>query len=128
MVNRAAYHTRLACNTYDRLVRLARQIPYRKDVIRQLKAFDYNTFMTDQGLNAAVFARVGEYLERGDITGTFRHTRANLASLASLLTEVKNNLLSNRLPELAVVWQLNETAADAALFGSCIARVFNALH
>ena len=117
----------LARMTYDRLVGLAEATPYNQGVILKLKAFDYDGFMTQNGLNAVVFSKLRDYLEKGDITGTLKHTRDNLAALEAQLSSVVQKLSLHQLPELTMTWTLNETCAYTSLFGSYAARVFQSL-
>jgi hypothetical protein len=114
--------------TYEQLIQLAESTPYNREFISKLKGFDYQSFMEKNGLNAVVFNKVREYLEKGDITGSFKHTYSNLCALEDLLTAIKNGTAVNRAPELSLLWKLNETCAETSLFGSYAARIFHAIH
>ena len=118
----------LAGMTYEQLSRVAESTPYNREFIAKLQAFDYHSYMTEMGLNAVVFNRLKVYLEKGDITGTFKHAHANMAVIKDLLTEIKTVIADNRLPGLSLLWKLNETCAETLLFGSYAARVFHVIH
>jgi hypothetical protein len=125
LVNHALFNIILARVTYEQLIQLAEVTPYNREFIFKLKAFDYNYFMTEIGLNGVVFNKVREYLEKGDITGSFKHTYSNLCAVEDLLTAIKNKISVDRIPGLSLIWKLNETCAETSLFGSYAARVFH---
>jgi hypothetical protein len=125
LVNRALENITLAGKEYKNLIQLAEVTPYSQEFIIQLKAFDYRSFMTEMGLNGVVFGKVREYLEKGDITGTFKHTFKNLILIRALLISIKSYIYYGQLPELSILWKLNETCAELSLFGSYAARIFN---
>jgi len=127
LVHRAFFNIILARMTYEQLLRLAELTPYNREFISKLKGFDYQSYMNEMGLNAVVFNQVREYLEKGDITGTFKHTYSNLVAIDELLTGIKNEISVDRIPALSLIWKLNETCAETSLFGSYAARVFHAI-
>ena len=127
LVYRAYFNIIFARMTYEQLIQLAESTPYNRGFISQLKGFDYQSFLENNGLNAVVFNKVREYLEKGDITGSFKHTYSNLCALEDLLTVIKNGTAVNRAPELSLLWKLNETCAETSMFGSYAARVFHAI-
>jgi hypothetical protein len=128
LVDRAYFNITIARLTYEQLIRIAEMTPYNQEFVSKLKAFDYQSYMTETGLNSVVFNKVREYLEKGDITGSFKHTYSNLCDIEELLTSIKNGTAVNRIPELSLLWKLNETCAETSLFGSYAARVFNGIH
>jgi hypothetical protein len=128
LVYRAYFNIILARMAYEQLIQLAESTPYNREFISQLKGFDYRSFMEKNGLNAVVFNKVREYLEKGDITGSFKHTYSNLCALENLLWAIKKGIEVNQTPELSLLWKLNETCAETSLFGSYAARIFNAIH
>jgi hypothetical protein len=127
LVHRAFFNIILARLAYEQLIQLAELTPYNHEFISKLKTFDYESFMTNMGLNLVVFGKVMEYLEKGNITGTFKHTYSNLIAIEDLLTDIKNEISVDRIPELSLLRKLNETCAEVSMFGSYAARVFHAL-
>lgn len=125
---------RLICNalnnivntklTFEELIKVAEVTPYNIDVIEKLKIFDYETFLKKHGLNPFIFCSVREYLEKGDITGTYKHAYSNFMEIEQMLLNIQSVILENRLPELEIFWRLNELCAESSLFGSYIARIF----
>jgi hypothetical protein len=110
------------------LIQLAESTPYNREFISLLKGFDYQFFLEKNGLNDVVFNKVREYLEKGDITGSFEHTYSNLRSIEALLTAIKKGIEDNQTPALSLLWKLNETCAETSLFGSYAARIFHVIH
>ncbi len=125
LVDRAFLNIILARLTYEQLIRIAESTPYNLVFIAKLKDFDYQSLINEMGLNVIVFNKVREYLEKGDITGSFKHTYSNLCAIEELLTSIKNDISINGLPGLMLLWKLNETCAETSLFGSYAARIFN---
>ena len=127
LVDRALENIKVSRMTYGELIQLAEVTPYNREFIVKLKAFDYRSFMTGMDLNSVVFNQVRGYLERGDITGTFKHTYSKLAAIEDLLKEIKNEISYERIPGLSLLWKLNETCAETSLFGSHAARIFHSI-
>jgi hypothetical protein len=125
LMNLALENIAIARETYENLIILAESTPYKLEFIAKLKNFDYQSYMNEMGLNSVVFNKVREYLEKGDITGSFKHTYSNLCAIEELLTSIKNGTAVNQMPELSLLWKLNETCAESLLFGSYAARVFH---
>jgi hypothetical protein len=117
----------LAVKTYENLVRLAESTPYNQIVISKLVNFDYDLFMQQQALNPAAWKEVEEYLKNGDITGVFKRVLSSFSNIASLAALMKSEISQHRLPPMPLCWQLNEKSAGASLFGSYVARVFDAI-
>ena len=127
LVNIALENISLARETYYSLIKLAEMTPYKQEIILKLKGFDYESFMVNMELNVVVFNKLRGYLERGDITGTFKHTYSSQGVIEDLLKEIKNGIEFNRIPELSLLWKLNESCAESSLFGSYAARIFHAI-
>lgn len=117
-----------ASETYDRLIDMAGVTPYNREVIQRLKDFDYDFFVKAHSLNGLVFEKVEKFLAKGDITGCLKNMRGRITAIESLLEGIKDELSFNRQPRLPDLWGLNETCAEACLFGSYTARVFHAIH
>ena len=128
LVHRAYFNIIFARMTYEQLISLAESTPYNREFIAKLQAFDYHSYMTEMGLNTVVFNRLGEYLENGDITGSFKYIYSNLCALEDQLLAIKNGISVNGAPELSLLWKLNEMCAETTLFGSYAARIFYTIH
>lgn len=116
---------RKAISTYDRLIELAEVTPYNGVVIFKLRGFDYEKFMGENGLNQVVFARVRDFLQKGDITGIFRKVHSDLKDISAMLEGISAYISSHKMPNISGIWRLNEKFAEVSLFGSYVARVFS---
>ncbi|MCX6579803.1 MAG: hypothetical protein NT166_06425 [Candidatus Aminicenantes bacterium] len=112
---------------YEKLIKEAESTPYNEDVQAKLKAIDYEIFMLSNGLNKVVFDAVSGFLKDGDITGCFKKIQADMKNILGMLQTINGETTLNRLPDLSIIWRLNETCCETSLFGSYVARVFNAL-
>jgi hypothetical protein len=110
--------------SFEALIEVAEVTPYNFDMIEKLNKFDYEIFMKEHGLNPFIFGTVREYLEKGDITGTYKYAYGNFKEIELLLLIIQAFTIENRLPELEIFWRLNELCARETLFGSYIARIF----
>ncbi|MCP5104899.1 MAG: hypothetical protein GY950_16045 [bacterium] len=122
---RAAANMKNAVNTYEKLVDAAEMTPYNPYVQSALMNFDYDAFMLQNGLNAALFPEVKGFLEKGDITGTFKRTHTALKEILGMLNGLKDGTAQNKLPDVSLLRQLNEACAESSLFGSYVARIFS---
>jgi hypothetical protein len=112
---------------FEELIKAAAVIPYNLEVIGQLNRFDYDNFLKDNNLNPFIFGMVRDYLEKGDITGTFKYLSERLKEIEHLLLIIQEFTAENNLPGLSICWSLNERCAETSLFGSYIARIFNSI-
>ena len=113
-----------ARSTYSLLIMTAESTPYNPTVISKLRDFDYREYLVKNSLNSVVFEEVETYLKRGDITGTFKRLYSGLAVMEGLLLSIKYNTGCNRVPDISIIWKLNETASNNLIFGGYVARVF----
>jgi hypothetical protein len=113
--------------SFEELIKVAEVTPYNLEVIGQLNRFDYDNFLKDNNLNPFIFDMVRDYLEKGDITGTFKYLSERLKEIEHLLLIIQEFTAENNLPGLSICWSLNERCAETTLFGSYIARIFNSI-
>ncbi len=114
-----------AKETYQKLILEAERTPYNQYVQSLLKAFEYDAFRLENGLNSSVFEEVKGFLQQGDITGVFRWIHSRDAEILDMLNSIKIEISREKLPALAIFWRLNETCDLTSIFGSYIARVFH---
>ncbi|MGD2091396.1 MAG: hypothetical protein PVH61_34785 [Candidatus Aminicenantes bacterium] len=127
LLDRALDNMINALQTYERLIKKAEITPYKEAVISKLMDFDYNGFMEKRGLNSVIFAKVEDHLKRGDITGMLRQMHTEFAIIARLLSSVRDEIYVEKLPEVSIVWSLNERCSQTLLFGQYGSRVFYAV-
>jgi hypothetical protein len=124
VINSALANMNNAVDTYDRLIKKAEVTPYNETVIGWLMAFDYTGFMKKNGLNSVVFQQVAEFLKRGDITGLFGRVYSDLTEINEILSAIKEDVYISTIPEISMIWQINESCATLSLLGSYTSRVF----
>jgi len=127
LVNKAFIDIIIAGLTFEALIEVAEATPYNLNVIEQLNRFDYDTYLNENDLNPFIFGIVRDYLEKGDITGTFKYLYQRLKEIRQMLLIIRESTTENLLPELTICWKLNERCAETTLFGSYIARIFKAI-
>ena len=116
-----------AIYTYYYLIRRAEMTPYNETVITKLMAFDYVGFMEKWGLNSVLFKKVEEFLRKGDITGMYKYIYIELTAIVQILHHIRDELSLGKLPELSILWKLNERCSQTLLFGQYTSRVFYAV-
>lgn len=114
-----------ANNNYFMLILKAEFTPYNMTFIDKLKTFDYRGFESAHHLNAVIFDKVKDFLEKGDITGAFKACRTDILEIIAVLERIKGYTVNNRVPVLPDIWLLNELCSESLLFGQYAARVFN---
>ena len=127
LVNKALIDIINAGLAFEELIKVAESTPYNLDVIVKLNRFDYDTYLNEHGLNPFIFGTVRDYLEKGDITGTFKYLSQRLNEIRHLLLIIRESTTENLLPGLPICWKLNERCAETALFGSYIARIYKTI-
>ena len=113
-----------ADQTYDLLIKKVEGAPYNEEFISRLIIFNYTDFCNEKGLNSVIFKKCEEYLKKGDITGMYKYTYTVFTDIIDMLSNVKEDLSFNKLPELSLIWKINETCAELSLFGQYASRVF----
>lgn len=98
--------------------------PYKPEMIDRLLSFDYDRFQKKNGLNREIFTRIKVYLGRGDVRGVFKRLLSSSRKILAALTKVKASIDAGILPELAILWRLNQDYAETMLFGQYAAEVF----
>ena len=126
-LNSAITNMTAAKDTYALLLREAESLPYDETFITGLKAFDYDAFMLEKKLNETVFKEVGEYLEKGDITGLLRNTYNGFTGITKMLESLRMDISQSGQPELSLIREINETFGELSLAGSYAARIFSVI-
>ena len=127
LLDNAIFSIKNAKETYENLIKKAESTSYNEYVISLLADFDYSNFLIEHGLNSVVFEEVKGYLKKGDITGIFISTHRTFIDILGILNYIESEISQNKLPEITIFWSLNETLSKTSIFGSYVARVFDAL-
>lgn len=125
IIANAAADMQAAKESYSILVQIADVTPYDTEVIEKLTAFDYSAFQLENEPNAAVFAEVKAYLDKGDIRGVYHRFLTVSEELLGRLNTIKTEIDACRFPLSGDLWDLNESASLSLLFGQYTAEVFH---
>ncbi len=112
---------------YVKLIAAAETTPYNQTVRNLLITFDYTGFMKENNLIGPVFENVADHLREGDITGIFKRTHSEFTNVSEMLNRMKEKASMGGVPELSLMWRLNETVSVISLEGSYVARIFYAI-
>jgi hypothetical protein len=127
LINSALDNIKYAKETYYLLIEVAEITPYNQTVISKLNNFDYNLYMNEHTLNSVIFKDVENYLKNGDIRGVHKRIYSDVIEIEKLLISIKNELSLDKMPDLSIIWKLNEAFSDTLIFGQYVARVFYAI-
>lgn len=115
---------RIAKETYYRLVIKAVSTDYNSMVLDKLARFDFNGYLISHDLDGCVFKEVEDYLQSGDITGTYILTFYRVTEIENLLKKAKDLVVLKKRPELENLWKINERLSKTLIFGQYVARIF----
>ncbi|MCP4147998.1 MAG: hypothetical protein GY757_09645 [bacterium] len=127
LLERAMQNLRDAKENVSHILKLTAITPYKKDMILMLRDFNYNALQKKHALNRAVFDNVSSILSSGDIATVYITLLKKLNYIEKILIEINGYVETNRIPELSLVWRINEAFSQTHLFGQYVTRVFHAL-
>lgn len=127
ILNDAVIGMENARDTYFDLKTVASSTDYNKAVIADLHDFDYEAFHDGRNLNPVVFKEVVGYLSKGDVTGSYIAIYSKVTDILERLNGIKRYIDNNSLPEVSLLWELNQEYSNALLFGQYIASVFKSI-
>lgn len=125
-LNESLYNIYLAWYYYGKLVEKANITLYNQTVINKLKAFNYDSFVVNFGLNKDVFSEVQGFLQKGDIRGVYARIKGDMATIYNLLLKIQNSNYGN-IPSNETMWNLNQQCSKTLLFGQYVTRIFESL-
>jgi hypothetical protein len=111
--------------SYYNLKQVADKTPYNPIMINFLLDFDYDGFQKEKGLNLTIFETVRNYLSKGDIRGIFSTFLTNNESILEQLYTIKELLDADKLPEISILWRLNQSYTDNQFFGQYTSEIFH---
>lgn len=113
-----------ARDSYIDLFQKAKMIPYNKDIIKELRKFDYPGYQKEKSLNKVIFNEVRHYLSRGNIRGLYNQLLLNVENILIHLTGVKAEISEIRFSRLSSLWELNSIFSKSLIFGQYTAMIF----
>lgn len=124
ILNSAIDHLEHAKSSYLNLCNLAEITPYNQDIIVLLMNFDYSVFKKEYGLNADIFKKVEELLNKGDIRGVYKRLYDDVCNILMQLYSLKENVDKDSFPKVSDLWRINQNFSQSILFGQYVAEVF----
>lgn len=92
--------------------------------IGKLKAFNYERYTRENGLNQETMSRVAAYLGRGNVLGFYQCHAGNLKKLLQILQRIKKDLSEGRLLENTLLGSLLQQYNSTMMFGNYASLVF----
>jgi hypothetical protein len=120
-------HMEKARASYAVLKAASEKATYNQKIVQQLLIFDYDSFRVKYGLNEPIFNKVKSLLGKGDIVGLDVEMLANLESILSELCIAKIALEKDQLPEISILWRVNQAYSEVHLFGQYVSEVLKAI-
>ena len=118
LVQSALGYLKDAKANYSQAAQIGSASGYIQAEIAMLKAFDYDKFAAEQGLNEGIKERVKCFLKNGDVIGIYQEVANRVEELTATLKVVEKNLQDNVKPQISTVWELLQKSSDLTLFGN----------
>lgn len=103
---------------YLQAIQVGTAVGYVESKIDLLKAFNYDRFAVESGLNETVKNRVKGFLENGDVIGYYKEIVDELDGMMDILTDMEKGLQNRVKPSLPVFWNLLQKLSELTLFGN----------
>lgn len=123
-VDNAVLKMENARDAYMRLNEKSTKASYDLKIINRLFIFDFANFKNQRGLNAERLSEVSTFLSKGDVRGVYHRVLTDVEQLLHILYRVKNTIDSGRVPEVRILWNLNQLYSRTIMFGQYVANVF----
>jgi len=119
-------HMEKARAAYENVKLAAAKTAYNQELIDKLMKFDYEGFRNQYGLNEPIFERVKSLLINGDIPGLDDIVIANMDAVLKQLYTVKAIVDKDSLPDVSILWRINQSYFEAQLFGQYLSEILKA--
>lgn len=116
-----------ARSAYYALWRLSLSKEYNPAILDKLCEFDYSVYQKENNLNPFVFSQVADFLENGDIRGTYKRAHTSTSEILQRLENIKISFDKDMIPQLSELWRLNQLYMDTMLFGQYVSEIFFAI-
>ncbi len=103
---------------YGEAIVHGRRAGYFAETIKKFKAFNYDSFITDTGMDKGTMSTVRAYFSTGDILGAYQQNVDNINAILLTLSRIKTELESGQLPSKPLIWLLLQQFSKASIFGN----------
>lgn len=124
IINSAILNLETAIAKYEALISIAKETPYRPEVIEALLNFDYSAFQTEKGLIPHIFQPVKSLLSAGNVTEVYIYLKSDMDSILVQLYRIKSSVDSNKFPYISDTWAINQSFFESMFHGQYLAQVF----
>lgn len=115
-----------AKTAYANLIIISEKMPLNQALIDQLAKFDYTSFRAKYGLVESTFEKIKMFLSKGDIKGLDSTMLANMDNILTQQYIVKSSIDKGGIPDIAILWRLNQSYFEAQLFGQYMSEILKA--
>jgi hypothetical protein len=123
----AIFNMEKSKEAYSGLLLKAESTPLNPQAIEKLMRFDYNSFARKHAVNRPIFNEVITFLRKGNIDGLNRYNYSNISSIIEKLRVLKDDIASNRLPDVMKIMELNELFSRNLIAGQYGASIFGSI-
>ena len=124
--NSAIENMEKAKASYESFKIASEKTSYNQEMIDKLMKFDYDRFRLQYGLIESIFKRVKNLLVNGDINGLDNTVITNMGSILKQLYSIKAIVDKNLIPDVSILWRINQAYLEAHLFGQYMSEILKA--
>jgi hypothetical protein len=125
IINRAIDNLEKAKEYYVLINLHTNSLCYDYNILNCLKFFDYSSFQKEKGLNSSVFCLVESYLKDGNVSGIFASLLSDSENILNKLYAISNMVSSKNLPNVELLWRLNQNLSETMLFGQYTSEILH---
>ena len=118
LVQSALGYLKASKSKYLQAIQVGRAVGYVESKIDLLKAFNYDRFAVESGLNETAANRVKGFLKNGDVIGYYQEIADELDGLMVILSDMEKSLQDRVKPSIPVFWDLLQKLSELTLFGN----------
>jgi hypothetical protein len=126
ILNSAIANMEKAKEAYETFKIASVKTSYNQEMIDKLMKFDYDGYRIQYGLVEPIFERVKLLLVNGDITGLDNTVLSNMDTILKQLYTAKSIVDKDLIPDVSILWRINQSYLEAQLFGQYISEILKA--
>ena len=123
-LNRAVFLMKKSQQAYRRLIFKTTFARRNSQVSLILNHKDFGEFARKRALNETIFNRLAPDLAAGNVRGIYLQMDAEIEKIIGILTELQAINRAQDGPSLTLLWELNQSCAEAMLYGQYTAEIF----
>ncbi len=124
ILNRAILKMEKAVGNCNQIILKAIVMPYAPDVQLELYQFNYSALQNQIGMTTDLFPKTTNYLKSGQVTDVYILLKSDMELLLEIMNEIKPVVNSNEIPDISLLWSINQKSHDLLNKGQYISEVF----